>query len=148
MAQTSRFQPRLELTHTPPTLRQRRSCSVQKQPPLGLALPCLEHLLHQRWAGTIGLATPTNSGVRARAQACANAIVAPWRITAAVNVETPPISTPPTITKPPIESALIHPLQALPCGSHQFSIGHGKDRKSTRLNSSHVAISYAVFFLK
>src|SRR5690625_6065586 len=25
---------------------------------------------------------------------------------------------------------------------------HGKDRKSTRLNSSHVAISYAVFCLK
>src|SRR5215208_7316803 len=26
--------------------------------------------------------------------------------------------------------------------------GHGRDRKSTRLNSSHVAISYAVFCLK
>src|SRR5690606_26379083 len=27
-------------------------------------------------------------------------------------------------------------------------IGHGRDRKSTRLNSSHVKISYAVFCLK
>src|SRR5690606_41590214 len=27
-------------------------------------------------------------------------------------------------------------------------IGHGEDRKSTRLNSSHVKISYAVFCLK
>src|SRR5690554_7337591 len=27
-------------------------------------------------------------------------------------------------------------------------VGHGEDRKSTRLNSSHVRISYAVFCLK
>src|SRR5437870_10365980 len=33
--------------------------------------------------------------------------------------------------------------------SGQFHLGnHGADRKSTRLNSSHVAISYAVFCLK
>src|SRR5207253_6217587 len=31
-------------------------------------------------------------------------------------------------------------------GTH--AIGHTRDRKSTRLNSSHVAISYAVFCLK
>src|SRR5690625_6510082 len=30
----------------------------------------------------------------------------------------------------------------------RFQIGRGTDRKSTRLNSSHVAISYAVFCLK
>src|SRR5690625_5781925 len=31
---------------------------------------------------------------------------------------------------------------------HVLRNGSGKDRKSTRLNSSHVAISYAVFCLK
>src|SRR5690625_6218466 len=31
---------------------------------------------------------------------------------------------------------------------HDSSHSHGQDRKSTRLNSSHVAISYAVFCLK
>src|SRR5690625_1307050 len=31
---------------------------------------------------------------------------------------------------------------------YQAGYAHGKDRKSTRLNSSHVAISYAVFCLK
>src|SRR5690625_7062137 len=38
-------------------------------------------------------------------------------------------------------------LQALECDTQE---GHGElgDRKSTRLNSSHVAISYAVFCLK
>src|SRR5690606_40854631 len=30
----------------------------------------------------------------------------------------------------------------------QVDLGEGKDRKSTRLNSSHVKISYAVFCLK
>src|SRR5690625_6499112 len=30
----------------------------------------------------------------------------------------------------------------------RYSIGYGLDRKSRRLNSSHVAISYAVFCLK
>src|SRR5690625_5614765 len=36
------------------------------------------------------------------------------------------------------------------CGRQQLGIGlrAGEDRKSTRLNSSHVAISYAVFCLK
>src|SRR6266498_5213608 len=36
-------------------------------------------------------------------------------------------------------------------GEHSFTIeplGEGRDRKSTRLNSSHVRISYAVFCLK
>src|SRR5690625_6294744 len=33
-------------------------------------------------------------------------------------------------------------------GQFNLGIGHFKDRKSTRLNSSHVAISYAVFCLK
>src|SRR5690625_5313142 len=31
---------------------------------------------------------------------------------------------------------------------HLVAVFHGTDRKSTRLNSSHVAISYAVFCLK
>src|SRR3989442_10643101 len=34
----------------------------------------------------------------------------------------------------------------VPCNDHDAS--HGGDRKSTRLNSSHVRISYAVFCLK
>src|SRR5690625_6979439 len=34
-----------------------------------------------------------------------------------------------------------------PCEAHTFTPA-SKDRKSTRLNSSHVAISYAVFCLK
>src|SRR5437870_10807578 len=33
-------------------------------------------------------------------------------------------------------------------GSGQVPVRRGEDRKSTRLNSSHVAISYAVFCLK
>src|SRR5690625_6969388 len=37
------------------------------------------------------------------------------------------------------------PERAAPAGGSQ---GTGRDRKSTRLNSSHVAISYAVFCLK
>src|SRR2546426_4961545 len=36
-------------------------------------------------------------------------------------------------------------LHVLADGVH---IGHGRDRKSTRLNSSHLVISYAVFCLK
>src|SRR5207249_6382924 len=31
---------------------------------------------------------------------------------------------------------------------HRAQLRHGRDRKSTRLNSSHVSISYAVFCLK
>src|SRR5256885_11940185 len=33
-------------------------------------------------------------------------------------------------------------------GRHGSARGHGQDRKSTRLNSSHLVISYAVFCLK
>src|SRR2546430_7907826 len=33
-------------------------------------------------------------------------------------------------------------------GAELFSVGAGQDRKSTRLNSSHSQISYAVFCLK
>src|SRR5256885_7091341 len=33
-------------------------------------------------------------------------------------------------------------------GPQPFQFGHGGDRKSTRLNSSHLVISYAVFCLK
>src|SRR5207249_11825153 len=35
-----------------------------------------------------------------------------------------------------------------PLGAHGPGAGAGEDRKSTRLNSSHVSISYAVFCLK
>src|SRR5690625_3193370 len=40
---------------------------------------------------------------------------------------------------------LVGPLSLAP---PLLGLGGGKDRKSTRLNSSHVAISYAVFCLK
>src|SRR6266702_5865077 len=47
----------------------------------------------------------------------------------------------------PIFGALHHPAVQLAVGEHV--IDHvAEDRKSTRLNSSHVAISYAVFCLK
>src|SRR5438874_4308658 len=36
----------------------------------------------------------------------------------------------------------------LPAQGVGVVLGHGEDRKSTRLNSSHVEISYAVFCLK
>src|SRR5207253_4264129 len=45
-----------------------------------------------------------------------------------------------------------HPSQYVKAAGKDETAGHGKtqmrDRKSTRLNSSHVAISYAVFCLK
>src|SRR5690625_6373382 len=37
---------------------------------------------------------------------------------------------------------------AIEHGNHIVAMSHLQDRKSTRLNSSHVAISYAVFCLK
>src|SRR2546430_7291312 len=39
------------------------------------------------------------------------------------------------------------PVAAL-VGSHEVDLAHVQDRKSTRLNSSHSQISYAVFCLK
>src|SRR5439155_22396501 len=44
-----------------------------------------------------------------------------------------------------IDGALEHDVGLI--GAEPFGL-HGLDRKSTRLNSSHVAISYAVFCLK
>src|SRR5690349_23124470 len=44
-------------------------------------------------------------------------------------------------------SVVLSPSRLLLLGSHG-SIGARRDRKSTRLNSSHVEISYAVFCLK
>src|SRR5690625_6287909 len=38
--------------------------------------------------------------------------------------------------------------EAVPIGAHRVFTRDRADRKSTRLNSSHVAISYAVFCLK
>src|SRR3712207_6989730 len=43
--------------------------------------------------------------------------------------------------------ALDHEL-ARPGVAQPLDVGHGQDRKSTRLNSSHANISYAVFCLK
>src|SRR5690606_40263852 len=41
-----------------------------------------------------------------------------------------------------------HPARLLDGRFHRAQRGHTQDRKSTRLNSSHVKISYAVFCLK
>src|SRR5256885_9467311 len=40
------------------------------------------------------------------------------------------------------------PLGPIPPGAHDMRREHRVDRKSTRLNSSHLVISYAVFCLK
>src|SRR5438445_3052540 len=42
----------------------------------------------------------------------------------------------------------INPASRLPLPPMVFPEEHGRDRKSTRLNSSHANISYAVFCLK
>src|SRR5256885_9891913 len=41
-----------------------------------------------------------------------------------------------------------HPARSLPQGTAALSAAGERDRKSTRLNSSHLVISYAVFCLK
>src|SRR5690348_18148859 len=41
-----------------------------------------------------------------------------------------------------------HPHESWACAPRQIGGGRGSDRKSTRLNSSHPSISYAVFCLK
>src|SRR5699024_3955611 len=53
--------------------------------------------------------------------------------------------TPPIVTNPIVQKAMAV-FKAEPHGNH--SLGTLADRKSTRLNSSHVSISYAVFCLK
>src|SRR5207253_6911386 len=47
-----------------------------------------------------------------------------------------------------IEAYLGKPITRLSSGLGERGFDHWLDRKSTRLNSSHVAISYAVFCLK
>src|SRR5690349_23930482 len=59
-----------------------------------------------------------------------------------------------TLFRSPIPQAPHAPLRPCPLefpflhGHHRPLAGRGGDRKSTRLNSSHVEISYAVFCLK
>src|SRR2546422_3823602 len=48
----------------------------------------------------------------------------------------------------PISDILFDQLIGVGCVSHVLAAWVGKDRKSTRLNSSHGYISYAVFCLK
>src|SRR5437870_8020433 len=52
------------------------------------------------------------------------------------------------IAKRGVHQARVKPQGGVPPVDLQGSPGGDKDRKSTRLNSSHVAISYAVFCLK
>src|SRR3712207_7162132 len=47
----------------------------------------------------------------------------------------------------PLGHALFLPTRLL-CRRHEQQVLHRRDRKSTRLNSSHANISYAVFCLK
>src|SRR5579871_4748212 len=59
----------------------------------------------------------------------------------------------PVVAAAPVGGQLLHIVQRdaiLPTNAGQFirPAGAGQDRKSTRLNSSHVEISYAVFCLK
>src|SRR5258708_12798448 len=46
------------------------------------------------------------------------------------------------------DQAMKHKIRWVPAGSKPIPAGDKKDRKSTRLNSSHQIISYAVFCLK
>src|SRR5690606_40722594 len=46
------------------------------------------------------------------------------------------------------DSAAVTPLMAIGVDPHLYKASQREDRKSTRLNSSHVKISYAVFCLK
>src|SRR5690625_6570452 len=60
------------------------------------------------------------------------------------------ISTSVKATGPPVDAPIIttsRRLLRLGCAGGGAGSRRGGDRKSTRLNSSHVAISYAVFFL-
>src|SRR5690349_24412684 len=52
----------------------------------------------------------------------------------------------PIFTVDPISASTQNPAGSVPSGP--LSVAYGPDRKSTRLNSSHVEISYAVFCLK
>src|SRR5579872_7530365 len=61
------------------------------------------------------------------------------------------IRRPPRSTLFPYTTLFRSPQQALRCPQHRRSgywLRGSEDRKSTRLNSSHVRISYAVFCLK
>src|SRR5699024_12187259 len=71
-----------------------------------------------------------------------------------ISHHTPPLPRRPTRPRPmppappPRRSLLSTPTVAAPWPSCRSAISSKADRKSTRLNSSHVSISYAVFCLK
>src|SRR3989442_11834945 len=52
------------------------------------------------------------------------------------------------IGEPAADSPGVHQLSVLVCAEIERAEPRTRDRKSTRLNSSHVRISYAVFCLK
>src|SRR5439155_6084866 len=90
-------------------------------------------------------------GSRFALAALLSALVAPTGL-AAQSGASPPADTAAKQPDPPpppvnhLETALAgFKLTGFAAGSYSYS---GQDRKSTRLNSSHVAISYAVFCLK
>src|SRR5438309_3007650 len=70
------------------------------------------------------------------------AALATSRITLATGV------TNPVTRDPAVVAAALETLHELSGGRARLGIGLGEDRKSTRLNSSHSSISYAVFCLK
>src|SRR5438045_8829034 len=59
-----------------------------------------------------------------------------------------PLSSPKITTPPAVLSTPPHELTVPVCGSVHAALPVVIDRKSTRLNSSHLGISYAVFCLK
>src|SRR5256885_2742552 len=61
----------------------------------------------------------------------------------------PLVAVPPALRHPVREAAVrVRPLPPFSCLQTEIAVGAQQDRKSTRLNSSHLVISYAVFCLK
>src|SRR5207245_11179070 len=69
----------------------------------------------------------------------------PQRITSACLVAARPNSHRPGVRPPPSHAS---PLKSLSAQKNSFPLASPRDRKITRLNSSHGSISYAVFCLK
>src|SRR5207253_11143428 len=69
---------------------------------------------------------------------------------AQVPIRSRAVGTAPLLQPPPGTAAVLRTVRSPPLGRPSVGSAAGSflDRKSTRLNSSHVAISYAVFCLK
>src|SRR5690625_6007784 len=116
-------------------------------------------------AATPAMKKMTNNG--SRGSQYHDRMLPAWASTMAVRLSVPDMATTPTTAKPmgisyemvwaaarrPPNSAYLE-LEAQPASKIPYTLmalsatTSSRDRKSTRLNSSHVAISYAVFCLK